>query len=219
MRTVFGLALGVFVVSTPAFSQPTCNDDAVLQQVVAEYFGLSEYKAMTDAQIREKLLAAPETQHWRDMAKKNEVGEAIADWVINIDAEAAISAQHLVRSITAVPSSYEPNTKIYTCQATLEFDNEKLIKYLILATLNSWLHSENGISELDRWVSINNMGKWQAMEHSLSLRLREIAEKVASCARTRVTFTVQPSKSDFTISLDSLPTYDQDCVLRSSTLR
>jgi hypothetical protein len=53
MRAIFGLTVGVFVVSTPAVSQPTCNDEAVLQQVVAGYFGLTEYKAMTAAQIRE----------------------------------------------------------------------------------------------------------------------------------------------------------------------
>lgn len=219
VRTIFGLAVGVFVVSSPAFSQPTCHDDAVLQQVVATYFGPSEYRGMTDAQIREKIIAAPEMQHWRDMAKKNEVGEAIADWVINIDVQATISAQHLVRSITVIPSSYEPNSKMYTCQATLEFDNEKLIPYLTLATLNSWLQKENGIRELDMGASMNEMGKWQAAEHFLSPRLRQIAERIASCVRKRVTFTVQPSKSDFTIDLDSMPAYDQDCVMRSSTLR
>ena len=57
------------------------------------------------------------------MAKKNEVGEAIANWVINIDVQATISAQQLVRSITAIPSYYDPNLKMYTCQATIEFDN------------------------------------------------------------------------------------------------
>ena len=149
MRTIFALAVGVLAVSSPAFSQPTCDENAVLQQVVARYFGLSEYRGMTDAQIRDKIIAAPEMQHWRDMAKKNEVGEAIANWVINIDVQATISAHHLVRSITAIPSSYEPNSKMYTCQATLEFDNEKLILYLTLQTLNSWLQTANGIHVLD----------------------------------------------------------------------
>ena len=139
MRTIFALAVGVLALSSPAFSQPTCADDAVLQQVVAAYFGLSQYRVMTEAQIRDKIIAAPEMQHWRDMAKESEVGEAIANWVINIDVQATISAQHLVRSITATQSSYKPNSEMYTCQATLEFDNEKLISYLTLQTLNSWL--------------------------------------------------------------------------------
>jgi len=219
VRAIFGLAVSVFVVSTPAFSQPTCDDAAVLQQVVATYFGLSEYRGMTDAKIRERIIAAPEMQHWKDLAKENQVGEAIADWVINIDVEATISAQHLVRNTTAIPISYEPNSKLYKCQATLEFHNEKLISYLTLATLNSWLQLQNGIRDLDMGVSMNEMGKWQAVEHSLSPRLRQIAERIASCVRKRVTFTVQPSKSDFTIALDSMPAYDQDCVMRSSTLR
>jgi hypothetical protein len=217
--TIFGLALGVLAVSSPAFSQPTCDEDAVLQQVVAMYFGLGEYRGMTDAHIRDKIIAAPEMQHWRDMAKKNEVGEAIANWVINIDVQATTSAQHLVRSITAIPSSYDPNLKMYTCQATIEFDNEKLIPYLTLQTLNSWLQSANGIHVLDVEASMNDTGKWQTVERSLSPRLRQITERIASCVRKRVTFTVQPSKSDFTIGLDSMPAYDQDCVMRSSTLR
>ena len=214
MRTIFGLAVGVLAVSSPAFSQPTCDEDAVLQQVVARYFGLSEYRGMTDAQIRDKIIAAPKMQHWRDMSKKNEVGEAIANWVINIDVHAAISAQHLVRSITATPSSYEPNSKMYTCQATLEFDNEKLISYLTLQALNSWLQSATGIHLLDVGASMNDMGKWLALEHSLSTPLRQITEKMASCARKRITFTVEPSKSDFTISLDTVSAFDQDCMMR-----
>ncbi len=219
LRATFGLAVGVFVVSSSAFSQPTCDDDAVLQQVVATYFGLSEYRGMTDAQIREKITAAPQMKHWRDMAKENEVGEAIANWVINIDVQATVSAQHLVRSITAIPRFYDPNSKMYTCQATPEFDNEKLIRYLTLETLNSWLYSANGIRDLDAGSSMNEMGKWRAMEHFLSDRLRQIAERIASCVRRRITFTVQPSKSNFTIELDPMPAYDQDCVMTSSTSR
>ena len=101
MRKIFGLAVGVFVVSTSAFSQPTCNDVAVLQQFASGYFGLSEYKGMTAAQIREKIFATPEMLHWRGMAKESEVGEAVANWVVNIDVQATISAQHLVRGIMA----------------------------------------------------------------------------------------------------------------------
>ena len=205
----------VLAVSSPAFSQPTCDDDAVLQQFVVTYFGLSEYRGMTEAQIRDKIIAAPEMLHWRGMAKENEVGEAIANWVVNTDVRATISAQHLVRSVTAKPSSYETNSKMDACQATLEFDNEKLISYLTLQTLNSWLQSANGIHVLDLAASMNDMGKWLIAEHSLSPSLRQIAERMASCVRKRVTFTLEPSKSDFTIGLDSLPAYDQDCVMRS----
>ena len=214
MRTLFGLAMGVLAVS-PAFSQPTCDDNAVLQQVVATHFGLSEYRGMTDAQIRHKIIAAPEMLHWRGMAKENEVGEAIANWVINTDVRATISAQHLVRSVTATPSSYERNLKMYTCRAILEFDNEKLISYLTLQTLNSWLQSANGIHVLDLAASMNDMGKWLIAEHSLGPSLRQIAERMASCVRKQVTFTLEPSKSDFTIGLDSMPAYDQECVMRS----
>ena len=170
---------------------------------------------MTEAQIRDKIIAAPEMLHWRGMAKENEVGEAIANWVINADVRATISAQHLVRSITATPSSYEPNSQMYTCQVTLEFDNEKLISYLTLQALNSWLLSANGIHVLDLAASMNEMGKWLVAEHSLSPSLRQIAERMAFCVRQQVTFTVEPSKSDFTIGLDSMPAYDQDCVMRS----
>ena len=215
MRTIFGLAVSVLAVSSPAFSQPTCDDDAVLQRLVATYFGLGEYRGMTEAQIRDKIIAAPEMLHWRGMAKENEVGEAIANWVVSTDVRATISAQHLVRSITATPSSYEPNSKMYTCQVTLEFDNEKLISYLTLQTLNSWLQSANGIHVLDLAASMNDMGKWLVAEHILSPQLRQIAERMASCVRKQVKFTVEPSKSDFNIGLDSMPAYDQDCVMRS----
>ena len=215
MRTIFRLAVTVLAVSSPAFSQPTCDDDAVLQQFVVTYFGVSEYRGMTEAQIRDKIIAAPEMLHWRGMAKENEVGETIANWVVNTDVRATISAQHLVRSITATPSSYETNSKMYTCQATLEFDNEKLISYLTLQTLNSWLQSANGIHVLDLAASMNDMGKWLIAEHSLSPSLTQIAERMASCVRKQVTFTLEPSKSDFTIGLNSLPAYDQDCVMRS----
>ena len=37
--------------------------------------------------------------------------------------------------------SYETNSKTYTCQATLEFDDEKLNSYLTLQILNPWLQS------------------------------------------------------------------------------
>ena len=207
--------VAVLAVSSPAFSQPTCDDDAVLQQFVATYFGASEYRGMTEAQIRDKIIATPEMLHWRGMAKENEVGEAIANWVINTDVRAIISAQYLVRSITATPSSNETNSKMYTCQATLEFDNEKLISYLTLQTLNSWLQSANGIHVLDLAASMNDMGKWLVAEHSLSPSLRQIAERMASCVRKQVTFTVEPSKTDFNIGLDTTPAYDQDCVVRS----
>jgi hypothetical protein len=70
VRTIFGLAVAVLAVSSPAFSQPTCDDDAVLQRLVATYFGLSEYRGMTEAQIRDKIIAAPEMLHWRGMAKE-----------------------------------------------------------------------------------------------------------------------------------------------------
>lgn len=214
MRTIIALAVGVLAVS-PAFSQPTCDENAVLQQVVATHFGLSEYRGMTEAQIRNKIIAAPEMLHWRGMAKENEVGEAIANWVINTDVRATISAHYLVKSITAIPSSYEPNSKMYRCQATLEFDNEKLILYLTLQTLNSWLQTANGIHTLDLAASMNDMGKWLVVEHSLSPQLRQIAERMAPCVRKQVTFTVEPSEFDFTIGLDSMPAYDQDCVMRS----
>src|SRR5580693_3497805 len=79
VRTIFGLAVAVLAVSSPAFSQPTCDDDAVLQQFVATYFGVSEFRGMTEARIRDKIIAAPEMLHWRGMAKENEVGEAIAN--------------------------------------------------------------------------------------------------------------------------------------------
>jgi hypothetical protein len=215
VRTIFGLAVAVLAVSSPAFSQPTCDDDAVLQQFVATYFGVSEFRGMTEARIRDKIIAAPEMLHWRGMAKENEVGEAIANWVINTDVRATILAQYLVRSITATPSSNEPNSNMYTCQATLEFDNGKLISYLTLQTLNSWLQSANGIHVLDLAASMNDMGKWLVAEYSLSSSLRQIAERMASCVRKQVTFTVEPSKSDFNIGLDSMPAYDQDCVMRS----
>jgi hypothetical protein len=100
-----------------------------------------------------------------------------------------------------------------TCQVTLEFDNEKLISYLALQILNSWLQSANGIHVLDLAASMNDMGKWLVAEHTLSPQLRQIAERMASCVRKQVKFTVEPSKSDFTISLDSMPAYDQDCVM------
>lgn len=61
---------------------------------------------------------------------------------------------------------------------------------------------------------MNDMGKWLALEHSLSTPLRQITEKMASCARKRITFTVEPSKSDFTISLDTVSAFDQDCMMR-----
>ena len=215
MRTIFGLAVAILAVSSPAFSQPTCDDDAVLQRLVATYFGFSEHRGMTEAQIRDKIIAAPEMLHWRGMAKESEVGEAVANWVVNIDVQATISAQHLVRSITATPSSCEPNSKMCTCQATLEFDNERLISYLALQILNSWLQSANGIHVLDLAASMNDMGKWLVAEHTLSSQLRQIAERMASCVRKQVKFTAEPSKSDFTISLDSMPAYDQDCVIRS----
>jgi hypothetical protein len=215
MRTIFGLAVAVLVVSSPAFSQPKCDDDAVLQRLVATYFGLSEYRGMTEAQIRDKIIATPEMLHWRGMAKENEVGEAVANWVVNIDVQAAISAQQLVKGITATPSSCELNSKMCTCQATLEFDNEKLISYLALQILNSWLQSANGIHVLDLAASMNDMGKWLVAEHALSPQLRQIAERMAACVRKQVKFTVEPSKSDFTVSLDSMPVYDQDCVMSS----
>lgn len=215
MRTIFGLAVAILAVSPPAFSQPTCDDDAVLQRLVATYFGFSEHRGMTEAQIRDKIIAAPEMLHWRGMAKESEVGEAVANWVVNIDVQATISAQHLVRSITATPSSCEPNSKMCTCQATLEFDNERLISYLALQILNSWLQSANGIHVLDLAASMNDMGKWLVAEHTLSSQLRRIAERMASCVRKQVKFTAEPSKSDFTISLNSMPAYDQDCVIRS----
>jgi hypothetical protein len=109
VRTIFASAVAVLLASSPAFSQPACNDDEVLQQLVTKYFGLSEYKGMTDAKIRDKIIVTPEMQHWRDMAKKNEVGEAIANWVIDIDVQATISTQYLVRSVTALQTSFEPN--------------------------------------------------------------------------------------------------------------
>ena len=62
---------------------------------------------------------------------------------------------------------------------------------------------------------MNDMGKWLAVEHSLSPSLRQIAERLASCVRKQVTFTVEPSKSDFTISLDTVSAFDQDCLMRS----
>jgi hypothetical protein len=215
VRTIFGLTVAVLASSSPAFSQPTCDDDSVLQRLVATHFGLSEYRGMTEAQIRDKIIAAPEMLHWRGMAKESEVGGAVADWVVNTDVQATISAQHLVRSITATLSSYEPNSKMYTCQATLEFDNEKLISYLTLQILNSWLLSANGIHVLDLTASMNDMGKWLVAERTLSPQLRQIAERMASCVRKEVKFTVEPSESDFTISLDSVPAYDQDCIMRS----
>ena len=174
---------------------------------------------MTDAQIRDKIIAAPEMQHWRDMSKRNEVGEAIANWVINIDVQAIVSAQHLVRSITATPTSYEPNSKTYTCQVTFDFDNEKLIPYLTMVTLNSWLRLENSIHDLDVGAAMSDMEKWHVVEHSLGLRLRQIAEGITSCVRKYVMFTVHPSQSGFTIDLDSRPALDQDCAMRSSVLR
>ncbi len=207
--------MAVLAVSSPAFSQPTCDDDAVLQQVVARYFGLSEYKGMTDAQIRDEIIVAPEMQHWTDMSKKNEVGEAIANWVIDIDIQAIISAQHLVSSITATPSSYEPNSKTYTCQATLEFDKEKLISYLTLQALNSWLQTANGIQVLDLGASMNDMGKWLAVERSLGPPMRQFTDRMASCVRKQITFAVEPNKPDFNISLDAVSAFDQDCVMRS----
>ncbi len=125
MRALLGLAAIAIVGSSPALSQPGCNDDTVLRQVVSDYLGLSEFAGMTDAEIRDKLIAAPQTQHWRDMAKVNAVGEAIASWVFDIDIQATISAQHLVRSITAMSSSYEQDSNAYRCQATLDFDMRK----------------------------------------------------------------------------------------------
>ncbi len=216
MTRSFALIVGVVVASTPAFSQPTCDDDAVLEAAMARYFGLSEYKGMTDTQIRERLVGTPEMQHWKLIAKENEVGEAIANWVINIDLKAIISTQHLVTRVTTTSSSYDPNSKMYTCQATLEFDNEEMISYLTLVTLNSWLYSANGIQMLDAGASMNDMAKWRAVEGSLSSQLQQIAKRIASCVRKRVSFTVQPSQSGFTIGEESMAPYDRDCLMRSS---
>ena len=152
-------------------------------------------------------------------SKKNQVGEAIAKWVIGIDVDAIIAARHLVRSVTALPSAYESNSSKYECQATFDFDNEKLIPYLTLATLNSWLRLETSIQDLDLGVAMNNMEKWYAAERSLDRLLRQIAEGITSCVRKNLIFTIQPSAAGFTIDLDSAPALDQDCVKRSSALR
>ena len=214
MRIIFASAVAVLLASSPAFSQPTCNDDELLQQLVTKYFGLSEHKGMTDAKIRDKIIVAPEMQHWRDIAKKNDVGEAIANWIIEIDLQAIISARYLVRGATALPTSYEPNSKLYTCQATFDFDDEKLIPYLTLVILNSWLRLDGFIHDLNVGVAMNNMEKWHAVEQSLDLRLRQMAQRIAPCVRKYVTFTVQPSNSGLTIDLDWRPSIDQDCVVR-----
>jgi hypothetical protein len=211
--------VGVFVASSSAFPQPICDDHEVLQQVMIRYFGLAEFKGMTDAEMRQKIILAPEMQHWRAMAKKNEVGEAIAKWVIDIDVDAIIAARHLVRSVTALPIAYESNSKKYTCQAAFDFDNEKLIPYLTLVTLNSWLRLETSIQDLDLGIAMNNMEKWYAAGRSLDRRLRQIAERITSCVRKNVSFTIQPSAAGFTIDLEPAPALGQDCVMRSSALR
>jgi hypothetical protein len=213
VRTIFASAMVVLVASS---SQPTCNDTEVLQELVTKYFGLGEYKGMTDAEIRDKIIIAPEMQHWRDIAKENEVGEAIANWVIDIDVQAIISARYLVKSITVLPTSYEPNSKMYTCQATFNFDNEKLNPYLTLVTLNSWLRLEDFVHDLNVGVVMNNMEKWHAVEQSLDLRLRQIAERITSCVRKQVSFTVQPSYSGFSTDFDSKPAIDQVCLVSPS---
>ncbi len=217
MLTLFGLTMVAFVGSSSTPSQPRCNDDTVLQQVVSQYIGLSEYAGMTDAKIRDEIIAAPQMQHWRDLARESVVGEAIASWVFDIDIQATIAAQHLVKSITAISSSYEQDSSTYRCQVTLDFENDNLIPYLTLAALNAWLQLDNGNDNLNAAASANEMAKWRPAEHVLSSRLRHAAETMASCVRKRVTFTIYPGKSAFTIGLDTRSAFEQDCLMRSFT--
>jgi hypothetical protein len=70
MRYIYAFAVAVLLASSPTSAQSTCNDDEVLRQLVTKYFGLGEYKDMTDAQIREKMIVEPELRHWREVAKK-----------------------------------------------------------------------------------------------------------------------------------------------------
>ena len=83
--------------------------------------------------------ASPEMQHWRDLANQNAVGEAIANWIVAIDTNAAIATQHMAKKIKTEPISYEPKSKTYTCVARFDFDDQTVIPYLTLVALNSWL--------------------------------------------------------------------------------
>ncbi len=217
VRTILGIAVCVLVWSSPAVCQPACEDDAVLKQVFAKHFGFSEFRGMTDDQIRDEIIVAPGTQRWREMASESEVGKAISDWVINIDVQAISSAQHLVRSVASEAGSYEPKSKTYTCEVSFDFDKGKLVSYVTLAILNSWLQLDNGIRVLELAASMNQAVKWADIEQSLNYRLRGLAERTASCVRRRVTFTVELKGSDFAVDLDSAPAYDQDCLRRHSS--
>jgi hypothetical protein len=218
VRTIFGLTVGILVASFPALSQAGCEDSVALQEVATQYFGLGEYQGMTETQIRQKLSESAEMQHWRDWAHQNGVGEAIANWIVAIDTNAAIAAQHMAKKIKTEPISYEPKSRKYTCVARFDFDDPTVIPYLTLVTFNSWLR-QSGAGGLDALASDNEMKEWQAAERLLSYRLREIAELTAPCVRKQVAFTERWNAAALTIDLDAKPAIDQECVMKIPPLQ
>jgi hypothetical protein len=152
------------------------------------------------------------------LANQNGVGEAIANWIVAIDTNAAIATQHMAKKIKTELISYEPKSKTCTCVARFDFDDPTVIQYLTLVTLNSWLR-QNGAGGLDALASDNEIEKWQAAEHLLSYRLREIAVLTAPCVRKQVAFTERWNATALTVDLDAKPAIDQDCVMKVPSLQ
>ena len=83
MRTMLGWGVSILVVFSPALSRAGC-DGSASEEVASQYFGLGDYRGMTETQIHQKLIDSPDMQRWRNLAEKNGVGAAIASWIVDL---------------------------------------------------------------------------------------------------------------------------------------
>lgn len=221
MRPSIGVILGVLFISSPAFSQPSCDDAPVLQELASEYvcsglmkcaalhLSYNDLKVLGDTELRERLKALNPNAR-----VLNEVDAEIANWHYGFYIQALTAAAQVVVNAKATPSAYDPNLKLYTCHAALDLDEQKLIATQFIGVAAQMAKFDNGrwLLDLNAVASMNDMAKWRAVERFLTPRYLQMAQMYAACVQRRVTFTVQPSRTVFSIDFDPAQVFDQVCL-------
>jgi hypothetical protein len=229
---------------TTKAAEPSCNDGNVIAQFEQEYIctiqnctviSYDEFKTMSEAVARnriQQLMMSREmwakyaTPAWardqilqsgkslQDIFTSNDAISQYINWFVEAGVQSVIATQGVVRGINATPGNYDPNLKMYTCNATLDLDNDNLVKILRLSHLQAAINSSDMGVLLSGMVSTNNVENLQKLERLIEASLQQIEPNIASsCFKRQVAFTVQPSPSGILVNYEPQQTTDHSLPL------
>jgi hypothetical protein len=206
MRKIMLATVAALALTGAANAGVKCNDPAVISTFEDAYIlnlfnykaslgvkDLTELRSLDDEQIKQRYEAMPAQISMKKKAGFNAATAEVIQENFTMQENALIASKHMITSIEAAPTDYNPSIKKYTCDADLVFDQDNLRAIVYFMTYTNFLVNQGGKIAVEAGMQGNDLSGYKLLK---SVKVSPVVEAVLTRVNSTLTFTVQAADID-----------------------